>query len=312
MFNSFDQFIHQSSLLFMALVVLVCILIGSLFFLKKSGQAWANRCFGTMLILAGTTQLHYCFDYGGYFRTHPEWRFYPLYFNLWLPVLLFYYIKLTLYPNYRLRGSDLKHFALPIGQLIYFLLMWLIPSWRHPEGRWFYSPFYGGLEQALFLFMVPTYLIFSLQYFRRSKRSGDPRPSGSKRSPQVLIRALRPEDGVAGSKRSRDPRRSVSNKATSAEYSVPSSQRPHRIMSRTHWYIYQLMRGTSLFWLAYAVIALVDFFAYKFWVKDLREISWFAAFGALSFTGLLYGWCLYGFQVLVWGRNLRIGRRQRK
>ena len=66
-----------------------------------------------------------------------------------------------------------------------------------------------------------------------------------------------------------------------------------------------------LFWLAYAVVALVDFFAYKFWGKDLRELSWFAAFGALSFTGLLYGWCLYGFQVLVWGRYLRIGRWRR-
>ena len=271
MSSGFDQFIHQSSLLLMGLVVLVCLLIGSLHFFKKSGQLWANRCFGTLLLLAGLTQLHYCFDYGGYFHEYPNWRFYPLYFNLWLPVLLFYYIKLTLYPHYRLRWSDAKHFALPIGQLIYFLLMWQFPEWRHPDGRWFYSPFYGGLEQALFLFMVPAYLIFSSQYFRRSRSSPVSQRSG--------------------------------------ESSVPKTT--NRPLSRTHWYVYQLMRGTFLFWLAYAVVALVDFFAYKFWGKDLRELSWFAAFGALSFTGLLYGWCLYGFQVLVWGRYLRIGRWRR-
>ncbi|MEM9260536.1 MAG: hypothetical protein AAGA62_12875, partial [Bacteroidota bacterium] len=62
-----------------------------------------------------------------------------------------FHVKISLYPGYRFRWSDLKHLSLPIGQTIYFIIVFLFPVFRHEEGRYFYNPFYGGLEQALFL-----------------------------------------------------------------------------------------------------------------------------------------------------------------
>ncbi|MEM6396139.1 MAG: hypothetical protein AAF741_07305 [Bacteroidota bacterium] len=261
--------IYELTLFIMGAAVVVCTMVGCLFFFKRSGHIWGNRSFGLLLLLGAATQLHYLFDYSGVFAEWRELRFRPYYFTLWLPVLLFYYIKLTLFPRYRPRVSDLKHFALPVGQTLYFVLMWLMPDLRHPDdGRFFYSPFYGGFEQALFLFGVPIYLIFSFQYFRRSV----------------------------------SPARSGRLSATSK---IASGQG----LNRTQWYVRHLIRGTLVFWSIYAIVALVDFFVFKFIGKDLREIELFATAGALSFSGLLYWWCTYGFQVLIWGRNLRVGWR---
>ncbi|MEL6668653.1 MAG: hypothetical protein AAFP08_06760 [Bacteroidota bacterium] len=258
--------IHELTVLIMGIATILCFGIGFLFFFKQSGHKWANRSFGGLLLLGGATQLHYLFDFSGLFADYPNWRFRPYYYTLWLPVLLFFYIKLTLYPRYKPRVTDLKHLALPIGQGLYFLLMWLVPEIRHEDGRWFYSPFYGGFEQALFLFGVPAYLVFSFQYFRRSV----------------------------------SPSRSGKLSATSRIFSGQT-------LNRTQWYVRQLMRGTLVFWSIYAIVALLDFFAFKFFGKDLRDAELYAAAGALSFSGLLYWWCTYGFQVLIWGRNLRVG-----
>ncbi|MEM8583480.1 MAG: hypothetical protein AAGF87_04380 [Bacteroidota bacterium] len=260
--------ISELAMLLMALATLLCLGIGGLFFFKRSGHLWANRAFGALLLLGAATQLHYLLDFSGSFTDHPHWRFWPFYFTLWLPVLLFYYIKLTLFPRYRPRISDLKHLALPIGQTFYFILIWLFPDIRHPDGRWFYSPFYGGFEQALFLFGLPMYLIFSFQYFRRSV---SPARTGNLSTTTQIISGKR--------------------------------------LKRTQWYVRQLIRGTLVFWSIYATVALVDFFAFKFFERDLRDLEFFAAAGALSFSGLLYWWCTYGFQVLIWGRNLRVGWR---
>ena len=153
----------------MAASVLAAIGIGTLFFLKRSGEVRANRLYGGLLIASGLTQLHFLALFSGLTDYYPPLEYLPIYFTLWLPVLLFFHVKISLYPNYRLRIGDLKHFIFPFAQLLFFLGIWLIPAFRRPEGRYFYSPFYGGLEQALYLIIWPAYIIFSYQYLRRRR-----------------------------------------------------------------------------------------------------------------------------------------------
>ena len=156
-------------LVLMALAIAAALSIGGLFFLKQSGERRANRLYGALLLLAGFTQLHFALDFGGWMVSDPWLRYLPIYFSLWLPVLLFSHVKISLYPFYKFRWTDVKHLALPIGQTLYFLIIWLLPSLRHEAGRYFYNPFYGGLEQALFLIGWPIYVLFSVLYLRRKR-----------------------------------------------------------------------------------------------------------------------------------------------
>ena len=237
----------------MAVTIVAALAIGGLFFIKESGNQRANRLYGTLLLLGGLTQLHFALDFWGYLHSHPTLRYLPIYFSLWLPVLLFSHVKISLFPLYRFRWSDLKHLLLPIGQTVYFLVIWLVPDFRHEEGRYFYNPFYGGLEQMLFLAGWPLYVLFSGLYLRRKRRR-------------------------------------------------LKTHSPPRLL----WYIRKLLKGVLLFILAYAILSVADAVAYKFRWGDLRHQVWYAGAQALTFTVLLLWLCIYGGQVLVWGRKLRL------
>ncbi len=243
--------------LIMLAAIGAALLIGGLFFRKRSGDRRANVIYGMLLIMGGLTQLHFLWDFTGSLEAHPHMRFWPIYFSLWLPVLLFFHVKISFYPQYIFRWSDLKHFGLSIGQTLYFLVVWLFPEYRHETGRYFYNPFYGGLEQALFLAGWPLYVLFCVLYLRRRRR-----------------------------------------------------QLKRRSLPRLLWYIRKLLKGCLLFILAYAILSGADFLAYKYHWADLRGQAWYAGAQALSFTILLLWLCVYGGQVLVWGRKL-MGARTR-
>ena len=232
-------------------VLAAALVIGLLFFLKRSGEPRANRLYGTLLLLGGLTQLHFLWDFIGWLQTYPTLRYLPIYFSLWLPVLLFSHVKISLYPAYQFRWTDLKHLSLPVGQTLYFIGIWLFPSLRYEEGRYFYNPFYGGLEQALFLAGWPLYVLFSYMYLRNRRR-------------QITGQGL----------------------------------------PRLLWYLRKLLKGCLLFILAYAFLSIADFLAYKYFYANLRKAVWYAGAQALTFTVLLAWLCVYGGQVLVWGRKL--------
>ena len=235
----------------MAASTLAAIGIGTLFFLKRSGDRRANGLYGGLLVAGGLTQLHFLLLFSGVFDRHPALEFLPIYFTLWLPVLLFLHVKISLYPSYRMRIGDLKHFIFPVAQLLFFVSIWLVPSFRRPEGRYFYSPFYGGLEQALYLIVWPAYIIFSYQYLRRKR-----------------------------------------------------AQLRRRTLPRLLWYIRKLLKGSMLFVIAYAILAVSDFVSYNYFFVDMRSQEWYAGAQSLSYTVLLIWLTIYGFQVLLWGRRL--------
>lgn len=239
----------------MAVSLLAAIGIGGLFFLKRSGEVRANRLYGALLIAGGLTQLHFLLLFTGAFSHYPELEFLPIYFTLWLPVLLFFHVKISLYPRYRLRLGDLKHFIFPFAQLLFFISLWLLPSFRLPDGRYFYSPFYGGLEQAIYLVVWPAYIVFSYQYLRRKR-----------------------------------------------------AQLSRRTLPRLLWYMRKLLKGSMLFVIAYAILAVSDFVFFNYFFVDLRGRPWYAGAQSLTYTVLLVWLSVYGFQVLLWGRKLLLAK----
>lgn len=145
--------------------------IGFLFFFKKSGDKRSNGFFGSLLILFSLTLLHYILIYTGIYDTIQKIQFLPIYFTLSLPVFFFYHIKLLLFPQYKLRWTDLKHFILPLGQVIYFLITFLSEkNFEGDFGRQDQNLFYGALEQFLYLVSFYAYLYFSYRYVVAKKR----------------------------------------------------------------------------------------------------------------------------------------------
>lgn len=249
--ENLPDLLRMLTLLVMGFTSLSAFGIGVLFFFKRSGLKKANQVYGTLLLSCGGMQLHFLFAFAGLLTDFATLKFLPIYFSLSIPVLFFYYVKLTLYPSYQQRRTDIKHFILPLGQILYMFGIWLIPDLRTPAGRHFYNPFYGGLEQALFISLFPIYIVFAYQYFRRRRKQ-----LGKSSLPRLL------------------------------------------------WYVHKLIKGTMMFIMAYAILALSDFFVHKFLHLDLREQAFFASLGAASFSALALFFTGYGFQVLLWGQKL--------
>lgn len=171
------MFIEDHSLFFYILVslmvigVLQSLSIGSLFFFKGSGERRANAFYGLLLITIGLTLLHNVFIITDFYESYPRFNFLPIYYTLAFPTLLFYYVKLTLYPTYKFKLSDIKHFILPGGQLLFFLFLFSKSvEARSQVDREFYNPFYGGFEQFLYLLGFFAYMYFAYRYIRRRRK----------------------------------------------------------------------------------------------------------------------------------------------
>lgn len=150
--------------------------VAIVFLLRKNGDKRADLAFFGLLMAYSLTALHHVFILKGVFQANPHLTSLPLYFTLSLGVLLYISVKLRLFPTYKFMGSDLKHAVLPFGQFAYFIGAFLMT-----DGlliRRFYSPFYGGLEMALYIFTFYTYQFAAYRYIRfkvsalRKKKEG--------------------------------------------------------------------------------------------------------------------------------------------
>lgn len=159
-------------LVVLAAQILHSLSVGILFFGKSSGDKRSNYCYGALLISFGLTLLHYWLVLAGVYERYPSLYFIPIYYTLAIPVLLFYHVKLSLYPQYQLRRSDLKHMILPIGQFVFFVFMFFSSmDFKAHYGRQFFNPFYGALEQGLFLTSFFAYLYFARRYVVQKRKN---------------------------------------------------------------------------------------------------------------------------------------------
>jgi hypothetical protein len=165
------SFYYYILLLIMVAAQLQAFGIGVLFFLKKSGDRRSNAFFGSLLILFSLTLLHYILIYTEVYNTVQQIQFIPIYFTLSLPVFFFYHVKLLLFPQYKLRWTDIKHFLLPAGQVIFFGITFLSEkNFEGDFGRQDQNLFYGALEQFLYLVSFFAYMYFSYRYVLVKKR----------------------------------------------------------------------------------------------------------------------------------------------
>lgn len=143
----------------LGLGVLQGLFMGLVFMVQRGIRARVNIYYGLLLVAFSLTLLHNIFLLGGL----DEYLNWPIYFTLSFPPLLFYFVKLSLYPHYRLRLTDVKHFILPVGQFLFFIYVFVSQPGLE---RHFLNPFYGALEQLLYLITFFFYLYSANKYIQ--------------------------------------------------------------------------------------------------------------------------------------------------
>ncbi len=133
------------------------------FTLKKSnGSFQLNSLLGGIILTFSLTLLHQTFSFWGIFYRHPQWAAFPIYFSYWWGPLLFFFVKTDLFHNFKMTRKDLKHFILPIAQLVFFVIYFVqyngFPSDVHKS---IVFPYYGVYERFVYTFLLGFYLYFS-------------------------------------------------------------------------------------------------------------------------------------------------------
>lgn len=154
------------SFLLLSAVIVLNGAIAAIFIFRKNENKRADLYFAGLLLAFALTSFHHILILQGVYAARPELLFLPVYFTLSLGMLLFYAVKLRLFPAYHFVSSDFKHFFLPLGQFVYFLSIFLLATvaFRENLGRKFYSPFYGGLEMALYIITFYAYQFGAYRY----------------------------------------------------------------------------------------------------------------------------------------------------
>ncbi len=153
--------------LLLASCILFAMITGLLFFFRKKSDKKGDVFFGSLLFTFAFLLLHHLFILLGIYQRNPQLLFLPIYFTLSFGPLLFFSVKLWLYPAYHFVLSDLKHAILPLGQLLYFLIIcFTAVPFKTNLGRNFFSPFYGGVEMLLFISTFYLYLYSAHRYIR--------------------------------------------------------------------------------------------------------------------------------------------------
>lgn len=143
-------------------------LVALAFLFRKAAHKRSDLFSSVFHAAFALNSIHLLFIVNGQYAQQPELLFLPVYCTLLLGPALFFFVKLRLFPQYRFEGTDIKHFMLPAGQVLYFLIIFLFTSqeFRQGLGRRFWSPFYGGLEMGLFIFSFNFYMVAAYRYLR--------------------------------------------------------------------------------------------------------------------------------------------------
>ena len=156
------------SFLLLSAALLANLVAASIYALRSSDNKRADFFQAGMHLAFALTSLHLIFIVQGIYTSHHSLLFIPIYHTLALGPFLFFAIKLRLFPRYKFVPTDAKHFFLPAGQFIYFAILFFFttPEFREELGRKFYSPFYGGLEMALFIVTFNFYMAAAYRFIR--------------------------------------------------------------------------------------------------------------------------------------------------
>lgn len=141
--------------------------MGWIFLLRQRGNKKANIQGGLLFLFFSLCVLDNLLAHAGVFHPYQEKYFVPIWYTLSIGPTLFFFIKFTLYPAYEIRGSDAKHFLLPLAQAVfYWTLFFSGPDTQQSIWENFLEPFYKTFEGIGYVVLLFIYIALSYRYVK--------------------------------------------------------------------------------------------------------------------------------------------------
>lgn len=138
--------------------------------LQRKESSLAKLLFSCFISAMSLTLLYVLGERSNFLSQHPRLLFFPIYFTFTFGPLLFFYVKASLFHDFTLKLSDLKHFLLPIAQISFFCFMSLQSSSIKVD-RWNndYSILYGTFGYPVYLLLFTLYSYFAYRFIKFRK-----------------------------------------------------------------------------------------------------------------------------------------------
>ena len=146
---------------------LLCVTLATIvvYLSKRSGNRTANYFFVLLLLAFGACIGDLILDHLGLQVRYPRLRYLPVWLTFAIGPCWFYYVKLSLFPAYKLRLTDSKHAVLPVSQVLYYVYCF----WSRSDGlsqEFMFGFPASTFEEALFMASVLGYLLGAYRYLR--------------------------------------------------------------------------------------------------------------------------------------------------
>jgi hypothetical protein len=149
------------------LVILQCFFVSVISWLNRTETRTARFLYSSLITAVGLTLLNDFLLLMGIFQHHPKWFFLPIFYTFSFGPLLFFYVKAALYRSFKIHWKDIKHFILPILQVLFFCALF---AFEATSKKYFwendYNIFYGTFAYPIYLFSFTTYSYFSYRFIR--------------------------------------------------------------------------------------------------------------------------------------------------
>ena len=155
------------AILLMVGAVLQGLAVSVISWISRKESSLAKFIFSVLITAMSLTLLYETGIRLQFFANFPQFYFLPFYFSHSFGPLLFYYVKATLYENFALKRSDLKHFLLPMAQFSFFVfILFIDPQLKRDRWENDFSPLYGTFGYPVYLLLFTTYSYFAYRFIK--------------------------------------------------------------------------------------------------------------------------------------------------
>ena len=167
--SRFDLLAAGCQLLLLAITLATVVV----YLIKRSGNRKANVFFAVVLSSFGLSIGALVIEHLGLTGLHPRLRYLPIWMTWTIGPAWFFYVKLTLFPAYRLRATDIKHAIMPASQLVYYAYCFAVGA-DGLRQDFLFGFAASTYEEFIFFVSVLGYLFAAYRYLRfRARAIGD-------------------------------------------------------------------------------------------------------------------------------------------
>ncbi len=159
--------------LLQTLLVVGAMATAGVYITKRSGNRSSNVFFALLLIAFALSIVTLVLEHLALPARYPSLQYLPLWLTWTIGPAWFYYVKFSIFPAYRFRLTDIKHFVFPVLQPLLYAAT-LVGDPLHLSGRRLMGFPLNTFEELIFLLSVLGYLFAGYRYLRfRARELGD-------------------------------------------------------------------------------------------------------------------------------------------